>query len=42
MTIAVASPEAIARAPRVPRDQTLLFEIDLRTLGDIKSSAGVQ
>jgi putative spermidine/putrescine transport system permease protein len=25
MTIAVASPEAIARAPRVPRDQTLLL-----------------
>ncbi len=31
-------------APAAPafRDQSLLFEISLRTLGDIKSSAGVQ
>jgi LPS-assembly protein len=29
-------------APPATRDQTFLFEIDLRTLGDVKGSSGVQ
>ena len=29
-------------APPAQRDQTFLFEVDLRTLGDVKGSSGVQ
>ncbi len=29
-------------APPATRDQSLLFELDLRTLGDVKSATGVR
>jgi LPS-assembly protein len=40
LVVPLASAGSTATAPS-QRDQTLLFEIDLRTLGDVKSSTGV-
>jgi LPS-assembly protein len=40
LTVPISATPGVPAAPSV-RDQTLLFQINFRTLGDIKSSAGV-
>jgi LPS-assembly protein len=41
LEVPISTTPGVPAAPAV-RDQTVLFEIDFRTLGDVKSSAGVQ